>query len=120
MSTITFKTKFNTYVCDLVYSKYIINQRISLTLVDHIDKVPVVIATVNIPDINLNYNEVAIKNWAENEGILETLINAGIITKPHKQVQISKFATADICFLTDGLEILKNLLTKDTYSTPSF
>lgn len=115
MSTITFKSPFRTYTCDLIYSRYIVNQRISITLIDHVYKTPIAIATVNIPNIDLNYNEVAIKNWAENKGILETLIEAGIITKPHKQIKLNEFVTADICFLTDGLEILKNLLTKNKY-----
>lgn len=113
MNFIEFKTKFTTYKCKVSYSKYISNQRISITLVDY-DNYPIAVATVNIPEENLDYNEVAIKNWSENEGILKTLINAGIINKPHRQVDVG-FVKADICYLNDGLEILKNLLTQNTY-----
>lgn len=106
--------QFKTYKCKVSYSKYITNQRISITLVDYDDDYPIAVATVNIPEENLDYNEVAIKNWSENEGILQTLIDAGIINKPHRQVDIG-FVKADICYLNDGLEILKNLLTQNTY-----
>ena len=106
--------QFKTYKCKVSYSKYISNQRISITLVDYDDDYPIAVATVNIPEENLDYNEVAIKNWSENEGILQTLIDAGIINKPHRQVDIG-FVKADICYLNDGLEILKNLLTQNTY-----
>lgn len=113
MNFVEFKTKFTTYKCKVSYSKYIRNQRISITLVDYDDDYPIAVATVNIPE-DLDYNEVAIKNWSENEGILKTLINAGIIDNPHRQVDVG-FVKADICYLNDGLEILKNLLTQNTY-----
>jgi len=43
------------------------------------DDAPVATATVNIEDSSLAMRVVAIKNWSENEGVLETLMNADII-----------------------------------------
>lgn len=38
-----------------------------------------VIATTNMPEVFLQDGEILIKNWSENEGIYEALIEAGII-----------------------------------------
>lgn len=51
-------------------------------------------ATVNIG--GLRDNEVAIKNYSENEGLLDVLIGLGVIEPPHRQVQ-SGFVLIDIC-----------------------
>ena len=42
--------------------------------------------------------EVAIKNYSENEGILDTLLETGIIAPPHRYVS-SGFVTIPICKL---------------------
>lgn len=44
-------------------------------------------ATVNLPEVELAEDEVAIKNYSENEGILETLIEAGVVSSPIRTVQ---------------------------------
>ena len=36
-------------------------------------------ATVNIPDAEVGMNEVLIKDWSENEGMVEALQRAGVI-----------------------------------------
>jgi hypothetical protein len=57
---------------------------------------PIAIATVWVPD--LGENEVAIKNYSENEGILQTLVNAGIVAAPHREMT-NGFVTISICAL---------------------
>lgn len=42
---------------------------------------PMATATVNTP-LKLNEGIVCIKDWSENEGILEALIEAGIVSEP--------------------------------------
>lgn len=51
-------------------------------------------ATVNIN--GLSGDEVAIKNYSENEGILDLLVGLGVIEPPHRQVA-SGFVVIDIC-----------------------
>lgn len=51
-------------------------------------------ATVNIN--GLSGDEVAIKNYSENEGILDLLIGLGAIEPPHRRVA-SGFVMIDIC-----------------------
>jgi hypothetical protein len=35
--------------------------------------------TVNLPEVHLDPDEVLIKDYAENEGVLASLVNAGIV-----------------------------------------
>lgn len=46
------------------------------------DGEPYMIATVKLPDVVLKSDEVAIKDWSENRGILDVLIKAGVVSKP--------------------------------------
>jgi hypothetical protein len=71
-------------------------RRIALYLVDVTDKEIVARATVNIPEISLGPNEVIIKNYSENEGMLPALINAGVVRDTGKRVE-SRFVEFPIC-----------------------
>lgn len=51
------------------------------------DMADIAVATVNLPNINLNPDEVAIKDYSENEGMLKALIMANIVHMPHKFVK---------------------------------
>jgi len=94
------------------YSRYINNQRIAILLInDILIHDSGLIATINIAHIPLSYNEVAIKNWGENEGILDALINESIVTKPHKQISMN-YVTINICYLIDSLIVLQNLTNR--------
>ena len=42
---------------------------------------PMAVATVNMPGINLEDDEVIIKDYAENEGMLDLLLQEGIVTE---------------------------------------
>lgn len=105
------KIRFRNNECKIIYSRYVNNQRIAISLVDLITHEHYLVATVNLTNEDLEYNEVAIKNWSENEGILEALIKAHIISPPHRQIPVG-FTIAHICYLNDGLEIIRNLLLK--------
>lgn len=63
---------------DVKLSKYS-NGRLKITLVGGM--FGPIEATENVPDIYLKENEVIIKNYSENQGIEEALINAQIIDK---------------------------------------
>jgi len=61
------------------------------------ERLPQLIVTVNLPDEPLDNNQVFIKNYAENEGILECLVDYGIV-KPISKIQIG-YVTIDKCQL---------------------
>lgn len=75
------KVKFKRYNCVIEKLAYR-NDRIALELIDEKNGEPVLVATVNILKETINTDEVIIKNYSENEGILEVLIRRGILSFP--------------------------------------
>ena len=55
------------------------NGMTALELIDTEDDEVVMVATVNIPDAQIEKDELIIKNYSENEGVLEALQKLGII-----------------------------------------
>lgn len=72
------QVKFKNWVCNIYLSKYS-NDRPALQLNDAEDGMPIAVATVNLPDVSLEPDEVLIKGWSENEGMDKVLIEARII-----------------------------------------
>lgn len=71
------------------------NGRIALQLTDE-EGLPYMKATINMPTVDLSADDhTIIKNYAENEGILEALIIEGIVEPTGKRIQ-SGFVQADI------------------------
>lgn len=93
MKTIRFKV----WECSINFKQYS-NKRTALELVDYITNELIAVATVNIPDVPLESDEVIIKNYSENEGMDTVLINAGIIGPPRRSVQTG-FVIVPICKL---------------------
>jgi len=78
--------------CEVVFTKYADgNTAIRLTQ----DGMPYATATINDPDADLLENEVIIKNYSENEGILEALEEAGIVQSLYPLSY--GFTTAIVC-----------------------
>ena len=48
---------------------------------------------------SLQPDEVAIKDWEENSGILKTLVDAGVVEYPHRHIS-QGFVTIPICRIT--------------------
>lgn len=67
----------------IVMSRYANGQN-AIQLVDQ-DGMPFMTASVAY-DVNIAIDCVIIKNYSENEGILEALIEAGIIDKPFMEI----------------------------------
>lgn len=59
---------------------------------------PVAVATVNIPEYTLERGHVLIKNWSENEGILEALVSSGLLEDTGALVPTG-FCNANLCKL---------------------
>lgn len=96
------KLKFRQWNCVLQTAQYG-NGRTALQLVDAEDGEPVATATVNLPDETLGENEVFIKDYAENEGMLKTLQDAGIV-EPTGKVVASGFVAIPVCRLTGAYD----------------
>lgn len=97
------KIKFQQWDCILEMGGYSNNGRIALELIDERDGEFVATATVNIPEANLPWDELLIKDYSENEGMLDCLVNAGLVTRTGKSVQTG-FVTCPIAKITDKLK----------------
>ena len=71
------KIKFKNWNCTLVASYYSNEKRKAMMLVENGEIVAV--ATVNMPDYPCEKDQVYVKNYSENRGILQTLINNKIV-----------------------------------------
>lgn len=71
------------------------NGRIALRLIDVEDKFPVATASVNIPHAPCGENETYIKDYSENDGILNALISAKIVRDTGKNA-IAGFELANL------------------------
>lgn len=71
--------------------------KIRIQLYDSVDGTPYATATASTGE-NLEQGEVAIKNWSENEGILDFLVQNKIVRSPHRFVS-SGYVEIPICEL---------------------
>ena len=71
--------------CFIEKGRYWDGGREGLTLVDK-DRGPVLSITINVPDIYFSDEFSAIKNYSENEGVLEWLIKNNLIKRVIKTV----------------------------------
>ncbi len=55
------------------------NKRIALRLIDVDYGLPVATATINLPEQPCEPDEAYIKNWSENDGVLDFLLVNGIV-----------------------------------------
>jgi hypothetical protein len=72
------------------------NGRVALSLID--EEGPVATATVNLPTATLDRNQVLIKSYAENEGLLEALVAAGVVKATGETIR-SGFVELPVCEL---------------------
>lgn len=88
------KIDFKNWKCFVKLGQYGSGGRLAIQLLsdeENADKgvyygEPIAVATVNIPDIVLKDNEIIIKNYSENEGILNTLKENGLIGNIKREV----------------------------------
>ncbi len=72
------RVQFGEWACDLVSERYE-NGRIRLRLRDSEDGESVATATINVREEPLAEGEVIIKDYSENEGMLDALRDAGVV-----------------------------------------
>lgn len=55
------------------------NGRLAIQAIDCDTGEPVAMMTVNLPDVSLAPDEILIKDYSENQGVLKTLYRAGLV-----------------------------------------
>lgn len=91
------QVRFKDWICTVRKRRYD-NGRPALQLIDAEDGSPIATATVNLPDVALGRNQVAIKDWSENEGMLEALIAAGVVKLTGEKAR-SRYGELPVCEL---------------------
>ena len=98
MSTIfSFISQFGERYLLFVRTETYNDGKIRIQLYDSKDGTPYATATASIKE-ELEPGEVAIKNWSENEGMLDFLVEHKFIEKPHRFVE-QGFVRIPICKL---------------------
>jgi hypothetical protein len=85
--------------CKLMRGEYDGNKRTALQLVDAKTGEAVAWATTNLPDVHLADNEVIIKDYAENAGMLASLTKAGVVSDPVRWMRPSILVKVPVCKL---------------------
>lgn len=78
--------KYKEWDVEIIYKRYA-NQRIALCLIDSLDGSPVATASSNLPDEQIAQDEVAIKDYTENKGMLNFLVSNKVVHPPHRFVK---------------------------------
>lgn len=89
---------FMGYECSIKFDIYLDGGATCITLICKEDGQPVAVATINCPNFKLEPGMVIIKNYSENEGVLEALIDAGVIKDTGMCIHLPH-TTANICRL---------------------
>jgi hypothetical protein len=105
--------QFKEWLCAVELGQYG-NKRLAIQLVsaveDHSKDLylgePIGTATVNMPDIDITKDQVIIKAYSENEGMVEALQKAGYISENVQAVNIG-FVDVHIAEKTDKLKQLE-------------
>jgi hypothetical protein len=91
------KVNFYGVECNVQFNEYE-NGRTAILLMEGGTRYAV--ATVNDPDVPLESNQVLIKDYSENSGILDALVSAEIVTRTEDYVLMGPYgAKAWICNL---------------------
>ena len=89
---------FRDWKCEAVFSRYY-NDRTAIQLIDEETTwPPVATATMNLPETELARDEVIVKDYSENIGMLDALMEAGIVTAPVRYVRTG-YVSCPICKL---------------------
>ena len=100
------KVTFCGFKCDVFKDKYRNNGRTALLLIASDDDSEkeifkgedIATATCNLTDEDINPACVCIKDWSESEGMVDILMDAGVVSQPVKFVS-SGHVQVPVCFL---------------------
>lgn len=87
-------------VCALRWGRYS-NGRLALQLREADTGAPVATASVHVPEAALAADELVIKNYSENAGILGALVEAGVVAPTGRSVRVG-MVMAPVARVLDG------------------
>ncbi len=90
---------FSGFTCNVNITEYR-DGNAAISLDDATDGSPVATASVNIPEAKLPTGFIFIKNWSENEGMLDALVSAGIVEDTGRTFPCG-FTDANLCKLVN-------------------
>lgn len=88
--------RFRDWDCKVEFSRYTDNNRLAIILFDAKDGEQIAVASVNLPEAHLPVNHVFIKDWSENAGMLQALVDAKIVRPTGRRVPTG-YVEADEC-----------------------
>ncbi|MCA9178404.1 MAG: hypothetical protein KDB14_28280 [Planctomycetales bacterium] len=94
--------RFGGWNCRVVLQSYADGQHPLLRLIDVDDMASVARATVHLPGAELAEDELLVKDYAENEGVLEALIAAGLVEPTGRHIS-TECASLDVARMSDAL-----------------
>jgi len=89
--------KFKDYTCKAIITNYA-DGNTAILLEDAATGEPIATASVNIPEANVADGYVIVKDYSENEGMLDALVEANIVTFTGSYIS-SGFIEAPLCEL---------------------
>lgn len=90
------KVKYKEWDCLLQRGNYE-NGRVALCLIADNGE-PISTCTVNLPDESLDAGEVLIKDYSENEGMVEFLVKEGVVERTDRELR-SGYISIPVCKL---------------------
>jgi len=103
--------EFEGWTCFVKLGQYE-NGRTSISLMDIDDGCPVARATSNIPHAELEENETLIKDYSENEGMLNSLIETGLVKYTGKNIKSGWIELPVVTILFDANNTFNHCLLK--------
>lgn len=97
------KVKFKDWNCIIEWSLYLENDNIAITLLDEKTKELISMATTNTGYKNSESN-VQIKDWSENKGMWQALVNAGVIEDKVIRTIASGYVEVKVAKLTEAAQ----------------
>ena len=93
------RLQFQQWQCTVCFSRYQ-NGRLRIDLTSATDGTPIATATVNVPTVALADDQVAIKDYGENAGLLDALVQANVVVDTGGWVSTG-YTELAVCRLTD-------------------
>lgn len=81
--------------CLVIKGEYT-NHRPCIRLIDEATGEPVAMVTINAPEHTLSQDEVIVKDYSENRGVLTVLVKAGILT-PTGRLVATGYEFSQVC-----------------------
>lgn len=97
------KVKYKKWNCIVQWSMYYENNNIAIQLVDEKTKELVTFATTNTSE-KTDWTKIQVKDWSENRGMWEALVNAGVIESEPVEKITSYFVQVKVGKLTKQAE----------------